>query len=116
MRCLVFPMSMWTTSRVAISGLAMAIAATAGLPGGVADGRYGDAAGANTLAEVGRSESAPSISAPSMSATQGSGLSAAGQSTLPTDALSARPGVGLRKLHLVRPDLIPYPIAYEIYC
>ena len=22
----------------------------------------------------------------------------------------------LRKLHLVRPDLIPYPIAYEIYC
>jgi hypothetical protein len=22
----------------------------------------------------------------------------------------------LRKLHLVRPDLIPYPIAYEVYC
>jgi hypothetical protein len=22
----------------------------------------------------------------------------------------------LRKLHLVRPDLIPYPIAMEIYC
>lgn len=24
--------------------------------------------------------------------------------------------VRLRKLHLVRPDLIPYPLAYEIYC
>lgn len=22
----------------------------------------------------------------------------------------------LRKLHLVRPDLIPYPLAYEVYC
>lgn len=22
----------------------------------------------------------------------------------------------MRKLHLVRPDLIPYPLAYEIYC
>ena len=22
----------------------------------------------------------------------------------------------LRKLHLVRPDLIPYPIAYDVYC
>jgi hypothetical protein len=26
------------------------------------------------------------------------------------------PVVRLRKLHLVRPDLIPYPIYYEIYC
>jgi len=24
--------------------------------------------------------------------------------------------VRLRKLHLVRPDLIPYPIHFEIYC
>lgn len=24
--------------------------------------------------------------------------------------------VRLRKLHLVRPDLIPYPIALEVYC
>ncbi len=24
--------------------------------------------------------------------------------------------VRLRKLHLVRPDLIPYPIAYEVHC
>lgn len=22
----------------------------------------------------------------------------------------------MRKLHLVRPDLIPYPLAYDIYC
>jgi hypothetical protein len=28
----------------------------------------------------------------------------------------ARPEVRLRKLHLVRPDLIPYPIAYDVYC
>ena len=27
-----------------------------------------------------------------------------------------RPETRLRKLHLVRPDLIPYPIAYEVYC
>ncbi|GEM_PF-1333575 len=26
------------------------------------------------------------------------------------------PEVRLRKLHLVRPDLIPFPIAYEVYC
>jgi hypothetical protein len=24
--------------------------------------------------------------------------------------------VRLRKLHLVRPDLIPYPIFYDVYC
>jgi hypothetical protein len=24
--------------------------------------------------------------------------------------------VRLRKLHLVRPDLIPYPISFEVYC
>lgn len=29
---------------------------------------------------------------------------------------SIRPEVRLRKLHLVRPDLIPYPIMYEVYC
>lgn len=27
-----------------------------------------------------------------------------------------RPEVRLRKLHLVRPDLIPYPVAYAVYC
>jgi hypothetical protein len=33
------------------------------------------------------------------------------------EALGAiRPEGRLRKLHLVRPDLIPYPIAYEVYC
>jgi hypothetical protein len=26
------------------------------------------------------------------------------------------PEVRLRKLHLVRPDLIQYPIAFEVYC
>lgn len=29
---------------------------------------------------------------------------------------SLRPEVRLRKLHLVRPDLIQYPLAYDIYC
>ncbi|MEA2736111.1 MAG: hypothetical protein QOE14_2562 [Humisphaera sp.] len=29
---------------------------------------------------------------------------------------SVRSEVRLRKLHLVRPDLIPYPIAYEVCC
>jgi hypothetical protein len=33
------------------------------------------------------------------------------------DVLAGPPsGVRLRKLHLVRPDLIPYPIAFEVYC
>lgn len=40
--------------------------------------------------------------------------------SLPAQRLSPlsaiRPEVRLRKLHLVRPDLIPYPIASEIYC
>lgn len=33
-----------------------------------------------------------------------------------TPAASNMPEVRLRKLHLVRPDLIPYPIAYDVYC
>ena len=40
-----------------------------------------------------------------------------GPSSVPVGALAHfRPEVRLRKLHLVRPDLIPYPIAYEVYC
>jgi hypothetical protein len=31
-------------------------------------------------------------------------------------AAAAKNETRLRKLHLVRPDLIPYPIAFEIYC
>lgn len=34
----------------------------------------------------------------------------------PQDAVATRYEVRLRKLHLVRPDLIPYPICYEVYC
>jgi len=33
-----------------------------------------------------------------------------------TSAAAVSTPLRLRKLHLVRPDLIPYPIAYEIYC
>jgi hypothetical protein len=37
--------------------------------------------------------------------------------SVPENAQTAiRPEGRLRKLHLVRPDLIPYPIAYEVYC
>lgn len=52
-------------------------------------------------------------------------LAASGQSpakpvqqpgTCITQATYFYPEVRLRKLHLVRPDLIPYPINYEIYC
>ena len=32
------------------------------------------------------------------------------------DQHAALQTVKLRKLHLVRPDLIPYPLAYEIVC
>ena len=31
-------------------------------------------------------------------------------------SLAARREIRLRKLHLVRPDLIPYPIALEVNC
>jgi len=31
-------------------------------------------------------------------------------------AASAAPEVGLRRLHLVRPDLILYPMSYEVLC
>lgn len=35
----------------------------------------------------------------------------------PADAIAAlRPEVRLRKLHLVRPDLIQYPLSYDVYC
>jgi hypothetical protein len=30
--------------------------------------------------------------------------------------ISVKGETRLRKLHLVRPDLIPYPIAFEVYC
>jgi hypothetical protein len=36
---------------------------------------------------------------------------------LPDDAFaSSFKEVRIRKLHLVRPDLIPYPLAYEVVC
>jgi hypothetical protein len=34
----------------------------------------------------------------------------------PTGVEASRYEVRLRKLHLVRPDLIPYPIHYDVYC
>ena len=50
----------------------------------------------------------------------GSGVSAghASGAPAPRDAVAQRyyPEVRLRKLHLVRPDLIPFPIEFDIYC
>ena len=40
----------------------------------------------------------------------------AGAATTPGEQAVVRAEVRLRKLHLVRPDLIPYPIAYEVCC
>ncbi|MCY2952938.1 MAG: hypothetical protein NTU53_13330 [Planctomycetota bacterium] len=37
-------------------------------------------------------------------------------STTSDNSLAAFPEVRLRKLHLVRPDLILYPFAYEVLC
>ena len=34
----------------------------------------------------------------------------------PDSGALTRIEVRLRKLHLVRPDLIPYPILYDVYC
>lgn len=36
--------------------------------------------------------------------------------TVVNDALADAEARAIRKLHLVRPDLIPYPIAYEVCC
>ena len=43
--------------------------------------------------------------------------SAVTASNLPTEpvGLTRAPEVKLRKLHLVRPDLIPFPIYFEVY-
>jgi hypothetical protein len=51
-------------------------------------------------------------------------LASVGPSRVPADKVvapkgetpTARAETRLRKLHLVRPDLIPYPIAFEVYC
>jgi hypothetical protein len=43
-------------------------------------------------------------------------LTSPGNPLAPAGATATRYEVRLRKLHLVRPDLIPYPINYEVYC
>ena len=40
----------------------------------------------------------------------------AGSAPTMESVASLRPEVRLRKLHLVRPDLIQYPLSYDIYC
>jgi hypothetical protein len=45
-------------------------------------------------------------------------MSASSPTPKPTACVASAfmPEVRLRKIHLVRPDLIPYPISYEIDC
>lgn len=54
---------------------------------------------------------APSRQSPSAPADPSASPAPVGQ-----ELAGIRPEGRLRKLHLVRPDLIPYPIAYEVYC
>ena len=61
-----------------------------------------------TFLAPGRSPSAPADLPAAFSAPAVDGDSEA--------SLSVRPQGRIRKLHLVRPDLILYPIAHEIYC
>jgi hypothetical protein len=49
------------------------------------------------------------ITPPAQSAASDDAKAFGAQATMRTE-------VRLRKLHLVRPDLIPYPIAYEVCC
>ena len=55
---------------------------------------------------AGFAPSAPQHSAPATATTPSGGEA----------ATAAKGETRLRKLHLVRPDLIPYPIAFEVYC
>ncbi len=54
---------------------------------------------------------------PAAASVEGSAVPAVAMRDQPADTLASRGmEVRLRKLHLVRPDLIPYPIAYDVYC
>ncbi len=48
----------------------------------------------------------------------GSNRAARSVTAAPASAVAQRyyPEVRLRKLHLVRPDLIPFPIDFDVYC
>ena len=57
------------------------------------------------LASVMPSANSAPVASPAAATTQGEDASA-----------GLKGETRLRKLHLVRPDLIPYPIAFEVYC
>jgi hypothetical protein len=61
---------------------------------------------------VGRVVIAAALAAGAVTPPPSASSDAAGQDPQAT----IRTEVRLRKLHLVRPDLIPYPIAYEVCC
>ena len=56
------------------------------------------------------------FAAPARPAATAPALPAGGSDLQQPEVAGIRPEGRLRKLHLVRPDLIPYPIAYEVYC
>ena len=56
------------------------------------------------------------LTAPSERPTAGPSPAHPGAALEGSESAGIRPEGRLRKLHLVRPDLIPYPIAYEVYC
>ena len=56
------------------------------------------------------------FAAPAERPTAGPSPADAGTALEGSESAGIRPEGRLRKLHLVRPDLIPYPIAYEVYC
>ena len=71
---------------------------------------FSAAAAAALLTAVFAGAEASPTSGPAAPANSNAGAS-------PAEAVTGiPPEVRLRKLHLVRPDLIPYPIAYEVYC
>jgi hypothetical protein len=71
---------------------------------------------ATTLLAV-LSMGAPATPTPATGPAAVEGTSGVTSAPAATDAVTGLPPeVRLRKLHLVRPDLIPYPIAYDVYC
>jgi hypothetical protein len=68
---------------------------------------------AGTLFVATATPAAPRLSSPKSGPTAPAAPDCGAQTRL--DSLRP-PEVRLRKLHLVRPDLIPYPLAYEVVC
>jgi hypothetical protein len=62
--------------------------------------------------------SVAAVAAAALLSSRGSGALAAHPSAVQPTVVAQRyyPEVRLRKMHLVRPDLIPFPIDFDVYC